>query len=365
MTNQKPLIDGQNLWSRFDAPLASYAQKNADSLGREHPHTADPNRLPFQRDRDRILHSKAFRRLQGKMQVVTPRTGDHYRNRSSHTLEVTQVARDIARELQLNEDLAESIALAHDLGHSPFGHSGETALDQKMKAFGLSFEHNLQSLRVVKFFENRYPDFPGLNLSFEVLEGMRKHDRSFGDENYFPHLESQLVDISDEIAYLSADLEDGLRGEFLDVSKLKNLPICDAVLDQIPARSPNSFFVGKVIHILIEALVTNTRSNLKVHNIQTQSDVQHCPHNLIAFDKDTDKKFQIIKTYLYENYYRAPEVRAVSKAGEESLKKAFDILLLHPEKIPKAFMPEENIHQRICDYLAGMTDNFLSEFVKN
>ncbi|MDH3324914.1 MAG: dNTP triphosphohydrolase, partial [Candidatus Peregrinibacteria bacterium] len=167
------------MWGRFDAHLAGYAQKNGNSRGRKFTETPDPNRLPFQRDRDRILHTTSFRRLKGKMQVVAPSLGDHFRNRLSHTLEVSQIARDLCRELRLNEDLAEAIALAHDLGHPPFGHSGEMALDQKMKKFGKKFDHNAQSLRMVESFENRYPNFSGLNLSFEVLEGIQKHETFF------------------------------------------------------------------------------------------------------------------------------------------------------------------------------------------
>ncbi|MCL4160112.1 UNVERIFIED_CONTAM: hypothetical protein GTU68_053005, partial [Idotea baltica] len=220
-------LDGKHLWENYDQLLAPYAQKNALSRGRLFDEKPDPDRLPFQRDRDRIVHTKAFRRLQGKTQVVRPRKGDHYRNRLSHTIEVAQMARDVARTLKLNEDLAECLGLAHDLGHPPFGHGGETVLHQKMMTFGSAFEHNSQSIRIVKFFEQRYPDFNGLNLTHEVLEGLRKHDRVFENEKgqriYTPHLESQLVDIADSIAYLSADLEDSLRGDFVHLEDLQGV----------------------------------------------------------------------------------------------------------------------------------------------
>ncbi len=366
MTNRK--LDGSNLWDRFDTHLAPFAQLNSQSRGRKFPERVDPDRLPFQRDRDRIIHTTAFRRLKGKMQVVSPMSGDHFRNRLSHTIEVSQVARDLARHLKLNEDLAEAVALAHDLGHPPFGHAGERALDNKMREHGLTFDHNIQSLRIVEVYERRYEAFEGLNLTLEVLEGIQKHERSFdrGERGkvFFPHLESQLVDLSDEIAYLSADLEDGMRANFFSLADLSQFPMCAEALQEVEGHGKimRATFIRRIMHKLLYQLVSDTESNLETLNIQTLAQVQKIPKSIVAFSPEFYQQFLDLKKFLMENYYRTPEVMGMTKSGEDLIYKVFDHLVKYPNKIPTEFMPEENIHQRICDYIAGMTDRFLQEF---
>lgn len=375
----KKNLDGIEVNALADERLAPYAQKNADSLGRKFPETSDPLRTPFQRDRDRIIHSSAFRRLKGKMQVVSPKTGDHFRNRLTHTIEVAQIARDLARQLKLNEDLAEAIALAHDLGHPPFGHAGESALHQKMKEHGLAFEHNAQSLRIVDFFEPRYIDFPGLNLTQEVREGMQKHntffDRPLGTDTtriYSPHLESQLVDISDAIAYLSADLEDGLRGGFFTISDLQEIDVVQEVLDIIPQKERDfrPSVVRGIMRLFIRNLADQSAKNVEKFSLKSLADVQKNPEKIIAFSQEFFQKFKALKTFLMERYYRSESVQKMTKSGEQIIGDIFEFLLKHPEKI--SFRRGMELHDwkrdpvevRICDFVAGMTDEFAENFWK-
>ncbi len=361
-------LDGANLWKVVDGNLADFAQKNADSRGRKYDEEPDPNRLPFQRDRDRVIHTTAFRRLKGKMQVVTPSVGDHFRNRLSHTLEVVQIARDLARQLHLNEDLAEVVALAHDLGHPPFGHAGEEMLDQKMKEVGSSFDHNEQSLRVVEHFERRYPKFQGLNLSHEVLEGIQKHetffDRPGGDPIFSPHLESQLVDISDEIAYLSADLTDGLRGGFFTSTDLEEVTIFQAATADLSAeeKEHRPTVLRYMIRYLFRKIAADTEENLNKNSIQTLSDVQKCKNRIVTFLPQFFPEFRALKIFLTERYYKAPEIEKMTQEGQEVISVIFDFLRKHPEKMPDKFLPDEKVERRICDYIAGMTDGFATEF---
>jgi len=362
-------MEGQNIAARFDQALARFAQKNSDSRGREYPETPDPNRLPFQRDRDRIIFSTAFRRLRGKTQVVAPTFGDHFRNRLSHTIEVAQIARDLARQLKLNEDLAEAIALAHDLGHPPFGHSGEQALDDKMREQGLVFDHNVQSLRVVTVFEQRYPDFPGLNLTHEVLEGIQKHETFFDRPSggiYTPHLESQLVDIADEIAYLSADLEDGMRGKFLSLEDLQKLSIPAQALASLPEdeKQNRSSIIRRIIRHLLEKIVHDTQKNIIENNINTLEDVQKLNTKIVLFEKSFFQDFRNLKQFLFERYYHAPDVKAANDQGKQLIYILFDYLKAHPEALPPHPQEkEEKLEDRICDYIAGMTNQFAQNFV--
>ncbi len=362
-------LDGKNLVDHFDSNLASFAQKNGQSRGRKVQEPSDPFRLNFQRDRDRIIHTTSFRRLQGKTQVVPAGFGDHFRNRLTHTIEVSLVARDLARQLNLNEDLAETVALAHDLGHPPFGHAGERALNKKMQACGKHFDHNEQSLRVVEFFETRYPDFQGLNLSFEVLEGIQKHERSFdrGETKIiWPHLEAQLVDISDEIAYLSADLEDGLRANFFSIEDLKSLSLCHDIIKKLPENQKNHrpTFIRKIIQILLNQVVLDSQEKIKKFKIKNLKDVQVSKTFIIGFNADFYKKFIEIKKFLLENFYMHPKIKFEMEKGSQYIFETFDFLKKYPENIPEKFHPEENLDQRICDYIAGMTDNYIREFAE-
>lgn len=362
---KKITLDGINLIASFDRDLASYAQRNSESRGRVYTEPLDPNRLPYQRDRDRVLHSTSFRRLIGKMQVVSPRYGDHFRNRLTHSLEVSQMARDMARQLGLNEDLAEAIALAHDLGHPPFGHAGERALDVKMKEQGQRFDHNKQSLRIVTAFEQRYPEFPGLNLSQEVLEGVQKHERKFeradGTSFYFPHLESQLVDICDEIAYLSADLEDGIRGGFIQIEDLKKATITKEVIEEV-GTAHRSTVIRRTIRNLLAQLVEDTEAKIADLNIESVEDVQQSKVFIVGFNREYYGLFRELKQFMFDHYYLNPEVKEMSDRGVEMIYKVFDFLREHPDKIPDNFLPNEDLDRRVCDYIAGMTDHFLQNF---
>ncbi len=363
----KKTLDGGNLWEKADSQLAGYAQKNGLSEGRQFSENADPNRLPFQRDRDRILHSTAFRRLAGKMQVVAPAHGDHFRTRLTHTLEVAQIARDLARWLRLNEDLAEAIALGHDLGHPPFGHAGEEALRAKMKDFDTTFEHNAQSLRIVEFFEQRYSDFAGINLTAEVREGLQKHTTFFdrpGSKIFSPHLEAQIVDISDEIAYLSADLEDGIRGKFFTIEDLCEIPMCKEVIDSLPEKEKTfrSAVMRGVIRRLLSEIVTATENNLKEYKIETLEDVQKSQKKIVKFSPEFFEQLKIVRQFLMERYYNSPVVKANTERGQKIVGEIFDYLTAHPEKLPDYLHSDDPLEVRICDYIAGMTDRFAENF---
>lgn len=363
-------LDGKNLWEKSDQDLALYAQKNKLSQGRQHEEAVDPNRLPFQRDRDRIIHTTSFRRLQGKMQVVSPKYGDHFRNRLSHSIEVAQVSRDLARQLRLNEDLVEAIALAHDLGHPPFGHMGELMLDKKMKKLGSNFDHNKQSLRVVTQFERRYLDFPGLNLSHEVLEGIQKHetffDRPASQYIYSPHLEAQLVDIADEIAYLSADLEDGLRGNFFTIEDLGNIKITARAIAELEGseKKHRSTIIRRIIRYLLIQIVDDTEKNIEKLGIKTIEDVQCSKKRIVYFNSTFFKEFRELKNFLFQHYYLDPIVKDMTNKGEAIISKVFDFYYKNQEKMPQDFLPDVKPARRVCDYIAGMTDDFLTQLYK-
>lgn len=377
-------LDGYEIFEMLDSNLADFAQKNADSRGRKFRENPDPQRGPFQRDRDRIIHSTAFRRLAGKMQVVSPGHGDHFRNRLTHTMEVAQISRDLARQLHLNEDLSEAIALAHDLGHPPFGHSGETALDKKMKELSRKnengenekmplsgFEHNEQSLRIVEVFEKRYSDFRGLNLTCEVLEGMQKHSTFFDrpDEEFIfsPHLESQIVDIADEIAYLSADIEDGLRGGFFTISDLGSLEICKKAYSELPEPEKDfrSSLIRRIMRNLIVELVQNSRENIAKFEIKNIEHVQKCSSKIITFSDEYFAVFLAVKDFLMKNYYSAPVIRQATNEGQEIIGKVFDYLIANPAKLPEYLRKNDDpLEVKVCDYIAGMTDSFVRNFLK-
>lgn len=352
MTRNHTILDGENVNFRLDAGLCEFAQKNASSFGRRFTEPVDPERSPFQRDRDRILHASAFRRLAGKMQVVSPHYGDHFRNRLTHTLEVSQIARDISRQLQLNEDLSEAIALAHDLGHPPFGHAGETALDKELQRFGRRFEHNEQSLRIVDVFERRYSDFPGLNLTREVREGMDKHQTFFDrSEKSFKRgsLESQVVNVADEIAYLAADLEDGVRGNFFKLIDLREVPLVARVL--LERGEDRSSVVRGVLRVLIADLVENSRSFLS--------------RGEIGFTDEQRGEFLQLKNFLFDRYYSASSVRKHTHHGEEVIAHLFSAIEGRPDLLPEYLQQgDDPLEVRIADFIAGMTDKYAEEFLK-
>ncbi len=361
-------IDGQNLWAKYDGLLAPYAQKNAQSRGREHPHVPDPHRLPYQRDRERIIYSTAFRRLRGKMQVVSPDAGDHVRNRLTHSMEVATLARSIARELALNEDLCEVIALAHDMGHPPYGHAGEVTLSAKMKEYGKEFAHNDHSIRTVTLYERRYVHHQGLNLSEEVLMGMAKHHASFTlhDEDVerevrYPHMEMQVVDMADEIAYMSADLEDALQGGYIDLQSVEDMSVLKEVFyGKDMRRMDAKYIAGMVAHHFITLFVRESQERINTRGIVSIDDVQEAEYYIADFSENTKKQFLALKSFLHKEYYENEKVLVAVEAGQKMIGDVFDHLVLHPSLIPKNFNPTvKDPVERSCDFIAGMTDAYL------
>ncbi|MGC8805546.1 MAG: deoxyguanosinetriphosphate triphosphohydrolase, partial [Candidatus Ratteibacteria bacterium] len=305
--------------------LAPYAVKSDQHLGRKYPEKEHPLRTAFQRDRDRIIHSTAFRRLEYKTQVFIYHEGDYYRNRLTHTIEVQQIARSIARNLGINEDLTEAISLAHDIGHTPFGHKGEQALNEIMKKFGKSFEHNMHGLRVVDILEIRYPQFEGLNLTYEVREGIIKHKTSYDSpevseftEHRSPSLEAQVVNLADEIAYTSHDLDDGLKSGILNEEELSCLEIWQSVIKKIKRdvdeRILRTTIVRTLINLLVEDLIKTSEEQIKKNNIKSVADVRKLPQ-LIGFSPTVYAQYNQLKNLLLEkmyNHYRV--IRMAEKA---------------------------------------------------
>ncbi len=338
--------------------LASYACKSVESLGREYEEREHPYRTAFQRDRDRVIHSKAFRRLEYKTQVFIFHEGDHYRTRLTHTLEGAQIARTIARALRVNEELAEATILAHDLGHTPFGHSGQDVMNRLMKEQG-GFEHNRQSLRIVTLLEKRYPQFPGLNLSFEVREGIAKHMTSYDNPQIqferkgHPCLEGQIVDLADEIAYLSHDLDDGLRSRLVTIEQLRGIELWEEHQE-----------VRAVINHLVTDLVRATEENIQRLKIKTVDDIRNAKEKCVTFSKITGANRKQLKVFLFENMYKHHRVERMAAKAEKILVDLFNLYCKNPKILPGEVqqkvenMPAERV---VCDYIAGMTDRFALE----
>ena len=358
------ILSRDDLESREDAFLAPYACHAAATQGRAFPENPSPNRTCFQQDRDRLIHSTAFRRLKHKTQVFIAVEGDHYRTRLTHTLEVVQMARHLTRLLALNEDLAECIALAHDLGHPPFGHAGEVVLAQKMKDQG-GFEHNLQSKRIVEVLETRYPGFTGLNLSFELRHGLMKHgggrtDHPQSEANPQISLEAQLVDLADEIAYTNHDFDDGLRAGLLHLPDLEKLALWQLASEKV-RRTYHNLEPKTLIHLcighMIKALITDvtetTFKNIQLHSITNIQNVYRTP-SLAAFSTDIRDPFHECKKFLMKNFYQHPSVTANNLAKQQLLAKLFDNYL----KVAPADTNNSGQHRIVCDYVSGMTDTF-------
>lgn len=351
--------------------FSPYAVRDADSKGREHKESGHSDRSAFQLDRDRVIHCRAFRRLNGKTQVFVAGYGDHYRTRLTHTLEVAQISRDLARSLGLNEDLAETIALAHDLGHTPFGHAGEMAMDRCMGRFERSFEHNEQSKRVVTALEYSYPDFPGLNLSFEVLDGLSKHqtpwDNPGAEFGMAPSLEAQVVNIADEIAYSNHDIDDGLRSGVLSWDELQELPIVDRVVKEvfeeygrdIPERILWARTVSGLIGFMIGELIEKTTVNLA--EIKDLDDVYAQKGPLVGFSEGVAEEMGVLKEFLQEKFYLNPEVLNLSKKGEEVIEGLFDHYIENLGEIPGYLRELGDDIEAVKDYLSGMSDSFARE----
>jgi dGTPase len=362
--------------------LASYAVRVENSRGRRHLEPPHPYRNDFQRDRDRVIHSRAFRRLDAKTQVFTRRYSDHFRNRLTHTLEVTQIARTVAAQLGLNVDLVEALALVHDIGHPPFGHAGEKVLDSAMRQHGLSFDHNLHALRIVEDFEHRYPAFRGLNLTFEVREGIIKHSRDYDAAEYpelseyllesRPPLEAQLIDIADEIAYATADLDDGYESHLLELDQIREgLPVFAGFLRDAEERYPNAAeklqfneALRRILDRWAGDLIENTLQQINAAGIASLEDVRGHKARLAALSSEIEQERRQSKQFLYRNLYFSPALEPEKDDAERIIAELFDLWMKHPEKLPSSYQEkaqQEPLPRVICDYIAGMTDNYIYE----
>jgi dGTPase len=369
-------VDRAYLEKMEDELLAPYAAKSARSLGRAYKELSHPYRTEFQRDRDRIIHSKAFRRLEYKTQVFINHEGDHYRTRLTHTMEVAQITRSIARTLRLNEDLAEALALAHDLGHTPFGHSGEKEFNELMKDEG-GFEHNRQSLRVVEKLEERYDNFPGLNLTWETREGIIKHSsknhpeiKMFAPEEN-PSLEAQIIDFADEIAYNNHDLDDGLSSGFLDIKDIKKLAIWEVAIASIGEKNipkDNKLLINKILRTIINLLVTDFIdtfiSNIKKLSIKNYNDVRKASGLTAGFSIQIQEANYELKKLLNKKLYQHYKVVRMGIKTQKLIRELFNLYMEFPNALPDSHykrIKTDGLKQTISDYIAGMTDRFALE----
>ncbi len=358
--------------------LAPYAVHSQDSQGRQHEESEHAYRTRFQRDRDRVIHSSAFRRLEYKTQVFVYREGDYYRTRLTHSLEVAQIARSIAKSLQLNEDLTEAVSLAHDLGHPPFGHTGQRVLNKLMKEFG-GFEHNQQSLRIIKFLEKKYPEFDGLNLSWEVLEGICKHKQdpenpiTTGADIKHPALEGQVADRSDAIAYTAHDLDDGITSGLLNVDQLGTNALWRENEAELKKQYSNLddtlkkyLMVRNIINKLVSDFRENTSKNISRYEIQSVGDIRTCNEKIGDFSSEVGSKLGELKNFLFKNMYRHPKVLRMDFKAEMYLTDLFEAYKGNNELLPPSVLSKRHLGDKerlICDYISGMTDRFaISEY---
>jgi dGTPase len=360
--------------------LAPYAMDVRRSRGRRYPETAHSYRNDYARDRDRVVHSRAFRRLEAKTQVFTTRFSDHFRNRLTHTLEVTQIARTVAGALGLNTDLTEALALVHDIGHPPFGHAGEKQLDKRMREHGGRFNHNLHALRIVEQFEQRYLDHPGLNLTFEVREGIIKHSRDYSAVEFpelaeylleeRPPLEAQLIDPVDEIAYNTADLDDGFEARLLDLERLREeVPVFEAAYREVDRTHPDGLqklkfneALKRVLDRLATDLIEHTRAELKASGAKSVEDIRRLPKRLASFSPQMAEQNGRLKRFLFSHLYSHPAIADDRNRSVAALDELFRFFLEHPEHMPEHYAQlakEQPPHVVVCDYVAGMTDHFL------
>jgi dGTPase len=362
--------------------LADYAVRVEDSRGRRYPEPKHPYRQDFQRDRDRVIHSRAFRRLEAKTQVFTRRYSDHFRNRLTHTIEVAQIARTIAAQLGLNVDLVEALALVHDVGHPPFGHAGEKALDAAMREHGFFFDHNLHALRIVEDFELRYAAFRGLNLTFEVREGIIKHSHDYEAKQFpelaeylldqRPPLEAQLIDLADEIAYDTADLDDGYEARLLTLEQIRSgIPVFECFHREAAQTYPNAIEKLKfnealkgMLDRLVGDLIGNTREQIRAAGTRTLDEVRACPQRLVALSPQVEAERRQAKEFLYKNLYFSVALDPEKKDAERVISELFAFWMAKPDNLPSSYREKarhEPLPRVVCDYLAGMTDNFIYE----
>ncbi|MEN8126743.1 MAG: deoxyguanosinetriphosphate triphosphohydrolase [Planctomycetota bacterium] len=360
------------------SPLAQYAVTEQTSRGRRHPEPPHPYRAAFERDRDRVIHCAAFRRLEGKTQVFTTGVNDQYRTRLTHSIEVAQIGRTIARVLNLNEPLTEAICLAHDLGHAPFGHNGEHILNDLMKDAG-GFEHNRQSLRIVDVIECPYPDFAGLNLMFETRLGLMKHSSPYdkpdavGDWPTHPSLEGQIADIADRIAYNCHDLEDGLRSRLIDESQLEGLSLYQQALEKAKLEGISDYVIRRtrlaktMLDILAGNAIEASKANLAAANIKTLNEVLNCPQILIDISKTADAALRQLEAFLMKNMYLHPDLTETAAQAKQWLRQLFFYLSENPGQMPHYYqqmIDAEGLQQTVCDYIAGMTDRYCLQRAK-
>lgn len=366
----------QQLEDIEDKSLASYGMRSKDSKGRAYLDSEPDYRTSFQRDRDRILHTTAFRRLEYKTQVFINFEGDYFRTRLTHTLEVAQIGRTLARALGCNEDLVEAICLAHDLGHSPFGHSGEVALARLMKDYG-GFDHNKQSLRIVTELEQRYPEFPGLNLSWEVREGMVKHESEYdiSDARDFNpeirgNLETQIANVADELAYTTHDLDDGLRSGMLGTQLLEGVAIWEILRETYNWRGTvlgdmeRHRMIRHLVGLMVTDMLQATDIRIKDSKIKTAIDIQKLKHNIIGYSEEMQRRNRELKDLLYRKLYRHYRVVRMQVKAERIISDLFHAYRTEATMLPdhvQFFIEKRGLERTICDYIAGMTDRYAIE----
>lgn len=367
--------------SRENRELASYAMKSKDSRGRKYPEEEHQYRSVYQRDRDRIIHSTAFRRLEYKTQVFVNHEGDYYRTRLTHTMEVSQIARSISRALNLNEDIAEAISLAHDLGHTPFGHSGEDVLKKLMEGHG-GFEHNLHGLRVVDILERKYPDFPGLNLSWELKESIVKHKSPYNNTsvtteyrtNEQPLLEAQIVDKADSIAYDNHDLDDSLKAGIITDDDLQTVDLWRETQKKVKQKyaiCDRNIVIAQTIKTLINLEVTDliehTMFRIKQEGIDTIRDVRAYPGLIVSFSPLLSEQKKKLQEFLFKHVYQHYRVARMADKAKRFLEELFIAFIKNPKQLPveyQKWIEEAGLYQAVCDYIAGMTDRFAQDEYK-
>jgi dGTPase len=366
----------QQLEEIEDKSLAPYGMRSKDTKGRAYLDNEPEYRTSFQRDRDRILHTTAFRRLEYKTQVFINFEGDYFRTRLTHTLEVAQIGRTLARALGANEDLVEAICLAHDLGHSPFGHSGEVALARLMKDFG-GFDHNRQSLRIVTELEQRYPEFPGLNLSWEVREGMVKHESEYdiSDARDFSpdlrgNLETQIANVADELAYTTHDLDDGLRSAMITPQMLDGIALWEILRETYKWRGPNldeierHRMIRQLVGIMVTDMIESTDKRLQESRAKSALDLQRLKHNVIGYSEEMQRRNRELKDFLYKKLYRHYRVARMQVKAERLIADIFNAYQVEPMMLPdttQTNIDKQGLERTICDYIAGMTDRYAIE----
>ena len=359
-----------------NSTLAPYAARSSETKGREYLDKEPDYRTVFQRDRDRILHTTAFRRLEYKTQVFINYEGDYFRTRLTHTLEVAQIGRTLARALGANEDLVEAICLAHDLGHSPFGHSGERALSRLMKDHG-GFDHNKQTYRIVTELENRYPNFPGLNLSWEVREGIVKHESEYDisdasslDPHLRGNLETQIANVSDELAYTTHDLDDGLRSGMLTPQSLQSISLWQILAETYQWQGPGLLEIDRhkmirhLVGILITDMIEATDLRLRATNVRSALDIQKLNYNIVSFSDEMARRNRELKDFLYKKLYRHYRVIRMQVKAENIINQIFESYTNEPSMLPDQFQSQlvsRGLERTVCDYIAGMTDRFAIE----